>query len=493
MPTDPDATRSPESPRRRRRLVPSRRRLVTSIVSALLVVLIGSGAVAVVVIRDQLIERIDRDLQTSSQSLTAVLTPAEVKDIISSSDVTSSSQAILLFDQDGNQVADIAAGSPTKQLPLPDLSNFTYADLRARVGQPFTRNAEGDPDLQYRVLVTEIGDDGELLVTAVSLTDVNDTVGLLAIILLGSAAAAVIVLSGLIWLISRNALQPIDDMIEVAGAIGQGDLGARIAQDTNNAEVARLSDALNSMLNQLEAAFAAKDQSETKLRRFAADASHELRTPLTTIQGWADMYHAGGRDDGLTDKAMDRISREAARMSALVADLLLLARLDQERPMASYPVDLAGVLADSADDLRAIQPQRPLTVELDPGDFVVIGDEARIRQVVSNLLTNISVHTDPEVAAWIRLTADGDRAVVTIADDGPGLSATDAERVFDRFYRAEDSRSRLSGGSGLGLSIVHSVIESHQGSIELTTAPGAGATFTITLPLQRSQEPAVPG
>jgi two-component system OmpR family sensor kinase len=467
---------------RPRRLPSTRRRLVASILAALLVVLTVAGTVAVVVVRDRLIERVDRDLESSVASIRAFTTPEQLRALGQRPNPGANSQAIMVLDATGATVLLIPAGTPTHPTPPPDLSDFGVADLVARAGKPFSRHAQGS-SVTYRVLVSKFGDNGDVLVLAAPTTDQQETIRQLATIQLVAAVAALVVIGSLVWLFSRVGIKPIEDMIGVASAIGRGDLAARVDTDPNSTEVARLAAALNAMLNQLEVAFAGKDASEARLRRFAADASHELRTPLTTIQGWADLYASGGASSPeMLSKAMDRISRETQRMSALVEDLLLLARLDQQRPLDHQPVDLRAVLADCVEDLRTIQPRRPVTVDLPPGPVVIQGDEARLRQVVANLLTNIRVHTDPDVPAHITLGIEGARAKLVIADDGPGLAEQDAARAFDRFYRSEHSRARSSGGTGLGLAIVRSVIEAHGGKITLASTPGEGAAFTILLP-----------
>lgn len=471
--------------KRSRRPLSTRRRLVASILTALLVVLAVTGTIAVVVVRDRLIERVDRDLESTAASIRAFTTPDQLRALGQRPNPGANNQATMVLDASGATVVLIPAGTPTHRIPPPDLANFQVADLVARAGKPFSRHAQGS-SVTYRVLVSKFGDTGAVLVLAAPITDQQETVRQLATILLIAAVAAVVVIGSLVWLLSRVAIKPIDDMIGVAGAIGGGELGARIDTDSNNAEVARLASALNAMLSQLEIAFAAKEASEARLRRFAADASHELRTPLTTIQGWADLYASGGADSPeMLATAMDRISSETQRMTALVEDLLLLARLDQQRPLDHQPVDLRAVVADSVEDLRTVQAGRPVTVDLPPESVVVHGDEARLRQVVANLLTNIRVHTDPDVPAHISLVIHGAGAQLVIADEGLGLSEADAAHAFDRFYRSEDSRARTSGGTGLGLAIVRSVIEAHCGTITLATAPGEGAAFTVWLPFDQ--------
>jgi two-component system OmpR family sensor kinase len=454
---------------------------VASILAALLVVLTVAGAVAVAVVRDRLIARVDRDLESSAASVRAFATPDQLG-ALGQRPNFGNNQAVIVFGPTGATVVLIPATTPTHRIPPPDLANFGVADLAARAGKPFSRGAAGS-SVTYRVLVSKFGTTGDLLVVAAPTTDQQETVRQLATILLVAAVAALVVIGSLVWLFSRVAIKPIDDMIRVASAIGGGDLAARIDTDSRNPEVLRLAEALNAMLNQLEVAFAAKEVSEVRLRRFAADASHELRTPLTTIQGWADLYASGGTSSPeMLAKAMDRISRETQRMSALVEDLLLLARLDQHRSSDREPVDLRAVVADSVGDLRTVEPRRPVALTLPPEPVIVHGDEARLRQVVANVLTNIRVHTDPDVAAHVTLGADGRGAQLVISDDGPGLTESDAAHAFDRFYRSEESRARSSGGTGLGLAIVRSVIEAHGGTISLASASGEGAAFTIWLP-----------
>jgi two-component system OmpR family sensor kinase len=470
-----------------RRLPSTRRRLVASILAALLVVLAVAGTVAFDVVRDRLIQRVDRDLESSAASIRAFTTPEQLLALGQRPNPGANSQAIIVVDATDATLLLIPARTPSHPIPPPDLTNFRVADLVARVGQPFSRHAAQGSSVSYRVLVSRFGDNGDMLVVAAPITDQQETLRQLATVQLVAAVGALVVIGTLVWLFSRVAIKPIEDMIGVASAIGEGDLGARVDTTSHGTEVARLAAALNAMLNQLEVAFAAKDASEARLRRFAADASHELRTPLTTIQGWADLYASGGANSAeMISTAMDRISGETQRMSALVEDLLLLARLDQQRPLHQEPVDLRAVVAESVGDLRTVQPRRPVTVDLPPEPVIVQGDEARLRQVVGNLLTNIRVHTDPEVPAHIWLGVDRTGAQLVIADDGPGLSEPDATHAFDRFYRSEESRARSSGGTGLGLAIVRSVIEAHGGTITLASAPGEGAVFSIWLPSDRA-------
>jgi two-component system OmpR family sensor kinase len=250
------------------------------------------------------------------------------------------------------------------------------------------------------------------------------------------------------------------------------------------------------MLSRIEHAFRAQQiseeearGSEERLRRFVADASHELRTPLTSIRGFAELYRQGAvRSEEDVRRLIQRIEAEGGRMGLLVEDLLLLARLDRERPLTITPVDLAAIAGDAVHDARAVQPSRPLALHLDESltDVpVVLGDEGRLRQVVGNLVTNALVHTPGDVRVTVTVAQDGadpDFLLLRVADEGPGMDSTDAVRAFERFYRADASRTRAAGGTGLGLAIVASLVEAHGGTVGLETAPGQGATVTVRLP-----------
>jgi two-component system OmpR family sensor kinase len=236
------------------------------------------------------------------------------------------------------------------------------------------------------------------------------------------------------------------------------------------------------MLEKIEAAFAERRASEERLRRFVADASHELRTPLTSIRGYAELFRRGAdaRPEDLA-KSMRRIEEESTRMSELVEELLLLARLDQGRPLERASVDLTRVALDAVEDARAVQPGRRIQIE-EPGPVMIDGDEARLRQVAANLLSNALIHTPERTGIRVRVSKDGVSALFEVADDGPGLTAEQAEKVFDRFFRVDPARSRETGSAGLGLSIVAAIVHAHGGDVKLETAPGRGATFVVRLP-----------
>jgi two-component system OmpR family sensor kinase len=244
------------------------------------------------------------------------------------------------------------------------------------------------------------------------------------------------------------------------------------------------------MLAQIEAAFEERRASESRLRRFVADASHELRTPLTSIRGYAELFRRGAdtRPEDL-EKSMARIEAEAARMGVLVDDLLLLARLDQGRPIEQEVVDLAAVARDAVEGARAIEPERPITVDAD-GPAEVIGDEGRLRQVIDNLLDNTRVHTPVTTPVEVRVRTEADTVILSVHDHGPGLSAEATAKVFERFYRGDPGRSRSTGGAGLGLSIAAAIVESHGGTIDVSSPEEGGASFVVRLPRRTRDDPA---
>lgn len=352
------------------------------------------------------------------------------------------------------------------------------------------------------------GQAGYFLV-AITQDDVDSTVSRLIDIdlLVGSGVVLLLGLAG--WLVVRASLRPLVDVEHTAEAIAAGDLSRRVPVRSDRTEVGRLSAALNTMLGHIEVAFQDRSRSEAaalataeQMRRFAADASHELRTPLTSIRGFAELSRSGVIPPGPdTDRAMERIENEAIRMTGLVEDLLLLARLDQQRPLEANPVDLLAIAADAVHDATAIAPDHETTlVVADPASAepIVLGDEPRLRQVVTNLVANALHHTPAGTHVRVGVQVHDRTAVLEVTDDGPGLSPADARKVFERFYRADSSRARTSGGAGLGLSIVAALVSAHGGTVDLHTAPGRGARFSVRIPLAQGQAalsgavPAVP-
>ncbi|MGH3646968.1 MAG: sensor histidine kinase [Micromonosporaceae bacterium] len=361
--------------------------------------------------------------------------------------------------------------------------------LTARLGTPYTVGAVNG-ELRWRLLIEQLPGD-QFLVIGASLADVDSAVErlshlslLVGLIVLGTAAllGAVVV-----W----ASLRPLGEIERTAAAIAAGDLSRRVPDRDPRTEVGRLARVLNMTFNQIETAFrararseAAARRSEERMRRFVADASHELRSPLTSIRGFAELHRHGALSDPAeTAGVMRRIEDEAARMGLLVEDLLLLARLDQHRPIAWEPVDLLELAMDARDAARAVAPHRPIELVVGAGPPVVMGDQARLRQVFDNLIRNALVHTPSETPVEIRVRAEGRTALLEVVDQGPGLDPDQAERVFERFYRADPARSRRHGSSGLGLAIVAALAAAHGGRAGVLSVPGEGADFWVRLPL----------
>jgi two-component system OmpR family sensor kinase len=283
-----------------------------------------------------------------------------------------------------------------------------------------------------------------------------------------------------LWVV-RLGLKPLAAIGATAAKIADGDLSQRIEREDDRTEVGRLGKALNAMLAQIEAGYRAREASERKLRRFVADASHELRTPLAAVRAYAELFGRGAADrpEDL-ERSMAGIGRESERMSLLVDDLLLLARLDEGRPLEQHPVQLDDVVREAVDAAHALDPERPMATDLEPA--VVTGDRDRLRQIVDNLLANVRSHTPPHTPVSVRVDCEDGLAVVEVADEGPGLEPEQLEHVFERFYRTDASRTRASGGVGLGLSIVAAVVDAHGGSVAAESEPGHGVRFRIELP-----------
>ena len=326
----------------------------------------------------------------------------------------------------------------------------------------------------------------------------NQVRGIVLTELITGGALILLLAIGGRWLIGRG-LAPLGQMAGTAQRITtQGDLTARMPDDDDSTEVGRLGGAINTMLDRIQQAFGARLRSEQKVRQFAADASHELRTPLTTIRGYAELYRQGALGPDQLPNAMRRIEQEAQRMSTLVAELLELARLDRTSSLDLAETDLAGLVRDAAADASAVEPGRPVQAET-PARLIAMVDEARIRQVLANLLGNVREHTPPGTPVAVRLAPVRGGAVLEVADAGPGMSEQDAAQAFDRFHRGADRAGGAdggpAGGSGLGLSIVQAIAAAHGGQAVLESWPGQGTRVRIFLPTasEISPQPTGPG
>lgn len=393
------------------------------------------------------------------------------------------------FDPDDSTVER----SGTPHLPRVDLDRIQ--------GTTFSTVTSTVRGATWRVVVTPIAPNGTAVgyvAYAEPLTDVQDTVRQAAF-LLWTSAVAILVIGAVVgtWAV-RRSLRGLREIEGTAAQIAAGDLSQRVPPAPETTEVGRLGAALNSMLAQIETAFDARTRSEERMRRFVADASHELRTPLAAIRGYGELYRMGAlTEKDQVDDTMRRIEQSATRMGGLVEDLLALARLDADRPGRTEPVDLAVLATDAAHDLRAIDPTREVRVGPLPGAAapgpdgappatVVPGDEARLRQVVANLVGNVARHTPAGTPAELGVGRVGDRVVLEVRDHGPGIAPEHAARVFERFYRVDASRTRegdgTGGGAGLGMAIVAAIVEAHHGDVAITQTPGGGATIRVSLP-----------
>jgi signal transduction histidine kinase len=357
--------------------------------------------------------------------------------------------------------------------------------------RPFTAAATGEPGHSWRVVVQpEAG--GRHVVIAYSLDALNSTVSRVEIAEAAAGAVAIMLLAAVGLPLVRVSLAPLARIEDTAEAIAAGDLSRRIDPPAADTEVGRLSATLNTMLGRIEAAYRAREEgearardSEDRMRRFVADASHELRTPLTSVRGLAEFSLQQGEAASRAElsRLMTRIQQQATRMGLLVEDLLLLAQFDEDRPLDRQPVDLSSVAVEAVQVARAVQRGHPLTL-LAAHDLVIVSaDSARLRQIIDNLISNAFQHTPPGTPVTVAVDTAAGYGQLTVTDSGPGMTAEEASRVFERFYRTDPARSRAGGGSGLGLSIAAALVDAHQGTITVDTQPGRGATFRVRLPL----------
>ncbi len=339
---------------------------------------------------------------------------------------------------------------------------------------PFT--AEGVAESStFRVLATEIAP-GEFMILAIPLDEVEDAQNRLALTLALASLVVLVVLSSTTWWMIRLGLRPINEMTKTAEALARGERGRRVEFEGLATETGRLGRAFNTMLDE-------RDLAEQRLRMFVADASHELRTPLTSVRGYLDLAIDGELPPARLADSLRRARSESRRMGDLVEDLFLLAQLDQGRTLRQEQVDLRVVIEDAASDARAMEPTRSIEVDAAVGgDPVVEGDQHRLRQVVASLVQNALDHTPTTATITLVVRPAKDSVTIDVADDGPGLPDGLQHTVFDRFARGEQSRSRQTGGAGLGLAIARSIVEAHHGTISVDATPGSGCTFSIQLP-----------
>jgi two-component system OmpR family sensor kinase len=375
----------------------------------------------------------------------------------------------------------------TEKPRLPDTVGGLSAtgDQRATY---FTVDSSEHGGSEFRVRAERLGN-GSMLMVALPLDDVASTLHRLLVTEVVVTGAVLLGAVGLgLWLV-RVGLRPLRGIESTAANIAGGELSLRVPQANERTEVGRLATALNTMLERIEDAFAKQQASEERLRRFVADASHELRTPVSAVSAYAELFERGAqqRPDDLA-RVLRGVRVETARMQALIEDLLLLTRMDEGRPLERQPVELVALAGEAVEAAQMIGVDWPLSIEADE-PVEVTGDRMALREVLDNLLANVRTHTPPGTSATVRVLSRGDEAVLEVADQGPGLDAEHSARVFERFYRADPSRARDRGGTGLGLAVVAALVEAHGGRVELVTSPGDGATFRVHLPRAGSAEP----
>jgi two-component system OmpR family sensor kinase len=543
-------SRQRQALRRLRGRVPLRVKLISAVLTLVVVALAAISVAGVSFMGRYLLGSADATLRSWAN-------PVRVAQVIQNCSPSPCSSQSIAVDW-------LPAGGKLRPVAVPVINRFGLANqpqrvagpaiepalgwLTAHLGQPTTLAATSGGHrwrvIAYGVSAAPNGPIAGTVIVGVDVTNVYETLGKMVSIDLIVSAVVLVALAIIGVGIVRTSLRPLTDIERTAEAIAAGDLSRRITNVDPNTEVGRLARSLNLMLSQIEAAFDARSESEAaargsqeRLRRFVADASHELRTPLTAIRGYAEYYRqrgglgsadhgpgsgTAGQSNGAQrpgvlgtadmDRIMLRVEQESSRMSVLVEDMLLLARLDQQRPVERKPVDLLTLAADAVQDARIMAPSREVSLSVASGAaFLVLGDEARLRQVIGNLMSNALAHTPdgtridvriragrepirapgspgvaPAAGAGHPVPASPPAVTLEVADQGPGLSAEQAERVFERFYRADQARGRQSGGTGgtgLGLAIVDALVTAHGGTVGVESAPGRGATFRITLPL----------
>ncbi|HEX2745380.1 MAG TPA: HAMP domain-containing sensor histidine kinase [Streptosporangiaceae bacterium] len=522
---------------------PLRTKLIASLLALVIVALAAISVCSGLLLRSYLTEPYDTELQTTFENVAN----SSGIGLLPGQSSQGGGGILVGIEQPGTALSPSGMQSTGhgygyhQSASLPNVpTSLAWAD--ANSGKPVTVPAQSGND-SWRVITEPISYQASTstgtteqgtgtLIVGIDLGDVNATISRLAATDLIVGAIIECILALAVVIVVRSNLRPLVEIEETAGEIAQGHLNRRVPERDRRTEIGSLGHSLNTMLSQIEAAFHAREeseaaahQSEERMRRFIADASHELRTPLTAIRGFAEYYRqrgglvrqwdkrasAGSAPEaattaGLTpddlDRIMQRVEKEAARMGLLVEDLLLLARLDQQRPLARNPIDLLSLAADAVHDARVLAPARTISLTVQPGAaFLVVGDEPRLRQVIGNLMSNALTHTpdgtpiEVSIGSGVldpRVKNPAPAIFLDVIDHGPGMTSDQANRVFERFYRADQARTRATGGSGLGLAIVSSLVTAHGGVASVRTAPGRGATFRVTLPLAPEAQGGLP-
>jgi two-component system OmpR family sensor kinase len=468
-----------------------RARLLIAVGAVALVALIAADVATYSSFRSFLLNQVDASLETAHPPLEQALNSGQSLDVGTVARLAPG-MFVELRGPGGQNLGDVPAFVRGGQQLSPALpAHINVGPPSGGPGEPTTyltvgATSSGGPEFRVRASALVGGDQ---LILAAPLTDTEGTLHRLVLIELAVTGGALAAAAVLGWWVVRVGLRPLEQVEQTADAIAEGDLTRRVPEAQPKTEVGRLARALNAMLERIQDAFKQRDRteaelrrSEERLRRFVADASHELRTPLAAVSAYAELFDRGAsaQPEDLA-RVMAGVRAETARMGLLVEDLLLLARLDEGRPLERRQVELVRVAAEAVDAAQTVDSSWPAqVVASEPVE--VIGDGARLRQVIDNLLANVRAHTPAGTRSTVRVTREASDAIIEVSDDGPGLSAEQAEKAFERFYRAEVSRSRQYGGAGLGLSIVAAIVAAHAGSVGVSETDGGGATFTIRLP-----------
>ncbi|MEU5906944.1 HAMP domain-containing sensor histidine kinase [Micromonospora sp. NPDC047467] len=471
-----------------------RTRLVLALLALFALVSVAIGGLTTIALRHFLIERLDAQLVPAT---------AMRDDHPGRPTFPGRGPAVPPGSPPGSVVAEISDGrvtgasaltnSPSTEQPFPNEQAVAVDQVAVLADLPVgaaPRTVDLGERGDYRAVARQFRD-GRVRVVAIPLSGVQETVWWMVAAQAGVAAVGLLIAGAAGALIVRAALRPLNRVAATATRVtelpldrGEVALAVRVpAGDTDpRTEVGQVGAALNRMLGHVADALAARQASETRVRQFVADASHELRTPLAAIRGYAEVARRG-RDQVPADvaHALRRVESESTRMTTLVDDLLLLARLDTGRPLAVGPVDLSVLVVDAVSDAHVAGPEHRWQLDLPEVEITVPGDAARLHQVVANLLANARVHTPPGTTVTTTLTVEGDSAVLTVADDGPGVPAELRPEMFERFARGDSSRSREHGSTGLGLAIVAAVVEAHHGAVSVESRPGR-TVFTVRLP-----------
>jgi two-component system OmpR family sensor kinase len=454
-----------------------RARLLIAVGAVALVALIAADVATYSSFRSFLLNQVDASLETAHPPLEQALNSGQTLDVGTVARLAPG-MFVELRDPAGQNLGDVPAFVRGGQQLSPALpAHINVGQPSGGPGEPttyLTVGATNSGGPQFRVRAsTLVG--GDQLILAAPLTDTAGTLHRLVLIELAVTGGALAAAALLGWWVVRVGLRPLEQVEQTADAIAEGDLTRRVPEAQPKTEVGRLARALNAMLERIQDAFKQRDRTE-------ADASHELRTPLAAVSAYAELFDRGAsaQPEDLA-RVMAGVRAETARMGLLVEDLLLLARLDEGRPLERRPVELVRVAAEAVDAAQTVDSSWPAQVAASE-PVEVIGDAARLRQVIDNLLANVRAHTPAGTRSNVRVAREASDAIIEVSDDGPGLNAEQAEKAFERFYRAEVSRSRQYGGAGLGLSIVAAIVAAHGGSVGVSETDGGGATFTIRLP-----------